>query len=161
MLSNGNLHYTQLALQEGYTIEFDGNGGTTYFNPDGDLVAENTQVWEAVVIPEVLADYTANERSALPPQWNYSLIVGFDFYHYTKNFWLHSWANLMPYHYDDGGVFSYHNFNDGEQWYDYSGGLIFGYKLNRNLGVFAEGKYNKYWNREWYNFKAGINYIIF
>ena len=35
----------------------------------------------------------------------------------------------MPYHYDGGGEYSYHSFNDGEQWYDYSGGLIFGYNL--------------------------------
>jgi hypothetical protein len=28
------------------------------------------------------------------------------------------------------------------------------------MGIFAEGKYNKYWNREWYDFKLGINYIV-
>ena len=43
---------------------------------------------------------------------------------------------------------------------DYSGGVILGKKFNKRLGVFAEGKYNKYWNREWYDFKMGINYII-
>jgi hypothetical protein len=160
MLSNGNLHYTQLALQEGYSIEFDGLGGVTYFNPDGDLVAENTEVWEAVVIPEVLADYTLQERSALPAQWNYSFIVGFDFYHYTKDFWLHSWGNIMPVHLKTNSEYSYHNFNNG-QWIDYSGGLIFGHKFNKSLGVFLEGKYNKYWNRSWHNFSVGINYIIF
>ena len=67
----------------------------------------------------------------------------------------------MPYHYDNGNKFSYHNFNNGEQWNDYSGGLIFGYKLNKHLGTFVEGKYNKYWNKEWYDFKFGINYVIF
>ena len=65
----------------------------------------------------------------------------------------------MPYHYNDGGEFSYHNYVDG-QWYDYSGGVIFGQKITKQLGVFVEGKYNKYWNREWYDFKTGINYII-
>jgi len=29
------------------------------------------------------------------------------------------------------------------------------------LGYFIEGKYNKYWNREWYDFKLGVNYVIF
>ena len=53
------------------------------------------------------------------------------------------------------------DFNDGEQWYDYSGGLIYGIKVNKNLGYFVEGKYNKYWNREWYDFKLGLNYTIF
>ena len=29
------------------------------------------------------------------------------------------------------------------------------------FGIFIEGKYNKYWNREWYDFKLGLNYTIF
>lgn len=123
------------------------------------MAAENTQVWEAVVVPELLADYTASERSALPAQWNYSMVIGFDFYHYTKNFWLHSWGNLMPVHLKTKSEYSYHNFHGG-QWIDYSGGLIFGYKFNKSLGVFLEGKYNKYWNRSWHNFSVGVNYII-
>jgi hypothetical protein len=87
-------------------------------------------------------------------------VLGFDYYHYTKSFWTHVWGNLMPYHYDDKGEFSYHAYNGG-QWLDYSGGIIFGYKLNKSLGTFIESKYNKYWNREWYDFKFGVNYVIF
>ena len=34
-------------------------------------------------------------------------------------------------------------------------------KVNKSLGYFIEGKYNKYWNREWYDFKLGLNYTIF
>ena len=160
MLSNGNLHYTQLALQEGYTIEFDGQGGETYYNPSGQLVAENTQIWEGVVIPQVLADYTEKKRNALDQTLQHSLVVGFDFYHFTDNFWVHSWGNLMPYHYDDKGEYSYHAYNEG-QWLDYSGGLIFGYRFNKSLGVFLEGKYNKYWNRNWHDFSFGLNYVIY
>ena len=159
MLSNGNLHYTSLAIQEGYTIEFDGMGGEIYYDPSGNQVATSTEVWEAVVVPQMLADYTEKERNALDQTLQHSLVVGFDYYHYTKTFWLHSWGNLMPYHYDDGGEFSYHAYNNG-QWLDYSGGLIFGYKFNKSLGIFLEGKYNKYWNREWHDFSVGINYII-
>ena len=66
----------------------------------------------------------------------------------------------MPYHYDAGGEFSYHKYNDG-QWMDYSGGIVFGHWLNKNLGVFVEGTYNKYWNREWHGFSAGVNYRVF
>ena len=159
MLSNGNLHYTQLALQEGYTVEFDGFGGETYYDPSGNIVAENTQIWEGVIIPEVLANYTEKKRNELDQTLQHSLVVGFDYYHYTKTFWLHSWGNLIPYHYNNKGEFSYHKYNDG-QWLDYSGGLIFGYKFNKSLGIFLEGKYNKYWNREWHDFSIGVNYII-
>ena len=90
----------------------------------------------------------------------HSVVAGFDFYHYTDDFWLHAWGNVMPYHVDRGNEFMYHN-SVGGQWLDYSGGMIFGYRLNKHLGLFLEGKYNKYWNREWYNFKCGVNYVIF
>ena len=160
-LSNGNLHYTFLAIQEGYTMQFDGQGGVEYFDPSGNSVATSTEIWEGVVIPTVLSDYTEKKRNELENTIQHSLIIGFDYYYYSKKLWLHSWGNLMPWHYNDGGEFSYHKYNNGEQWYDYSGGLIFGYKYSKNLGVFIEGKYNKYWNREWHDFSFGINYIIF
>ena len=73
---------------------------------------------------------------------------------------MHTWGNILPYHYDAGGEYSYHTFHGG-QWIDYSGGLIFGWKANKHLGFFLEGKYNKYWNREWHDFKLGVNYVIF
>ena len=160
-LSNGNLHYTFLALEEGYSVRFDGHGGVEYLDPSGNSVATSTEIWEGVVIPTVLSDYTEKKRNELENTIQHSLIVGFDYYLYTKKLWLHSWGNLMPYHYDGGDEFSYHKYNNGEQWYDYSGGLIFGYKLDKHLGVFVEGKYNKYWNREWHDFSLGINYILF
>ena len=157
-IQSGSLHYTQLAIEQGYSIDvFE----SEYSDPNGNVVATSAEVWNEVVIPQVLEEYVEKKRNELANQWQYSLVLGFDYYYYKKNFWLHSWGNLMPYHYDNGGQYSYHNFNDGEQWYDYSGGLIFGLKATKNLGCFVEGKYNKYWNKEWYDFKLGINYIIF
>ena len=145
-----------LALQEGYNVDVYHD---MYYNPDGDIVAYSSDVWEQIVIPEVLANYVERKRNELDDKLQHSLVVGLDYYYYNKSVWVHTWANLMPYHYNDKDEFSYHNYIDG-QWLDYSGGLIFGQKINKRLGVFAEGKYNKYWNREWYDFKMGINYII-
>ena len=156
VLDNGDIHYTYLAIQEGYTINV---ANSEYIDPNGNLVATSIEVWNEVVIPVALADYTERKRSQLALMTQNSLVLGFDYYHYTKSLWMHCWGNLMPYHLDQGGEFSYHNFNGG-QWYDYSGGIIFGNKVNKRLGVFAEGKYNKYWNREWYDFKLGVNYTI-
>ena len=155
-LDNGNIHYTYLALQEGYNVDVYHD---MYYNPNGDIVAYSSDVWEQIVIPEVLANYDEKKRNELDDKLQHSLVVGLDYYYYNKSIWVHTWANLMPYHYNDKDEFSYHNYIDG-QWLDYSGGLIFGQKINKRLGVFAEGKYNKYWNREWYDFKMGINYII-
>ena len=156
ILDNGNIHYTYLALQEGYNVNV---AASEYFSPDGELVATSKEVWEEVVVPTVLSDYTDKKRSELDNTILHSVVLGFDYYKYSKSFWTHAWANVMPYHVDNG-EFSYHKYNDG-QWLDYSAGLIFGYKHSKHLGTFVEGKYNKYWNREWYNFKFGVNYVIF
>ena len=150
--------YTNIALDEGYQYDFDND---EWLNPNGDLVAENSEVWRAVILPQVLDDYVIDRRNELPLQWNYSLIAGFDYYHYTKTFWFHSWGNIMPLHLNTKSEYSYYKFNNDEQWIDYGGGLILGYKLNKNLGFFLEGTYNKYWNRNWHNFSVGANYVIF
>ena len=157
LLDNNDIHYTYLALQEGYTVDVP---NSEYFSPDGDLVATSTEVWEAVVIPEVISDYASRKRGELDRLLQHSVVAGFDYYHYTDDFWLHAWGNVMPYHLDSGNEFMYHN-SVGGQWLDYSGGAILGYRYNKHLGLFLEGKYNKYWNREWYNFKCGVNYVIF
>ena len=165
LLDNGSLHYTYLAIQEGYDIDV---YNSIYTDPSGEVVATSPEVWEEVVIPQMLSNYTEKKRNELDRKMQQSLVVGLDYYYYKKDFWLHTWANLMPWHYDDGGEYSYNNYQsnawrymDGKQWLDYSGGLIFGYKLSKHLGTFVEGKYNKYWNRRWYDFKCGVNYVIF
>ena len=158
LLDNGNLHYTYLAIEQGYVVDV---ANSEYKDPSGNIVANSADVWKEVVIPQVLADYTESKRNELKNIIQHSVVIGFDYYKYTKSKWLHVWGNMLPYHYDDGNEFSYHNFNNGEQWYDYSFGLIYGIKQNKQLGYFVEGKYNKYWNREWYDFKFGVNYVIF
>ena len=161
ILPNGSLHYTSLALQEGYNVEFLPGGEINYLNPEGEIVADNTIIWEEVVIPQVLSDYVERKKNEIPQQWNHSLVLGYDFYHYTKTFWIHSWANIMPFHLETG-EYAYHKFIAPKQtWIDFGGGFILGNRLNKHLGIFIEGKYNKYWNREWHDFSVGLNYIIF
>ena len=157
ILENGNLHYTYLALQEGYEID---PFNETYTDPNGNIVANSNEVWEEVIIPQMLDEYVINEKDKLPNVWNHSVIIGFDYYSYKKDYWLHAWGNVLPLHWLSDNEYSYNTFNNGN-WVDYSGGLIFGYWFNKNMGIFIEGKYNKYWNREWHNFSFGVNYKIF
>ena len=131
-----------------------------YYDPSCNVVATSPEVWDEVVVPQVLSDYVAKKQNEIDRTIEYSAVIGFDYYYFDKDFWLHSWGNLMPYHVDTDNEFSYHKYNNG-QWLDYSGGLIFGYRYNKHLGVFLEGKYNKYWNREWHDFSVGLNYVIF
>ena len=80
MLSNGNLHYTYLAIQEGYTIDV---ANDQYFDPNGVLVATSPEVWEAVVVPEMLSNYVAKKRNELDRVIQHSIVFGFDYYKYT------------------------------------------------------------------------------
>ena len=157
LLENNDIHYTSLALQEGYTFD---PQLSEYFDPSGELVATSADVWSQIIVPDVINDYVDRKRSELPNQWNYSLVLGYDYYQYSKEFWMHSWASVMPYHLNTGGEDSYFETTNGDQWTDYGLGLIFGWRLNKSLGVFLEGKYNRYWNREWHDFSVGLNYVI-
>jgi hypothetical protein len=94
-----------------------------------------------------------------------SPVLGFDYYHYKNNFWLHAYGSyLLPYHkYVKGDEdFSYLNRNNWglgglmqyselEQWEDYQAGVVFGWKLSKSIGVFVEGEYTKFWDSKIYN----------
>jgi len=152
--------FTQLAIEQGYSITFDGQGGVEYLDQGGNIVATSKEVWEAVVVPTVVDEFTQKQREAQDDKLQHSLVVGFDYYKYTKTSWIHAWGNFMPWHYDDGSEYSYHDFNEG-QWQDLGVGLIYGHWFNKNLGIFCEGTYNRYWNREWHGFSVGVNYRVF
>ena len=93
LLSNGNLHYTNLAIQEGYDIDV---YNSEYKDPDGDIVATSVEVWEEVVIPQVLADYVEKKRNELDKNMLQSLVIGVDYYYYKKDLWMHAWTNILP-----------------------------------------------------------------
>ena len=120
LLDNGNLHYTYLAIQEGYSVDVT---NSEYKDPSGNIVANSADVWKEVVIPQVLADYTEKKRNELENIIQHSIVIGFDYYKYSKKTWLHAWGNLMPWHYNDGSEFSYHNYIEDEQWYDFKIGI--------------------------------------
>ena len=103
VLDNGTLHYTYLALQEGYNITLGGE----YFSPDGELVANSQEVWEEIVIPQVINNYVEKQRNSISNIVEYSFVLGLDYYHFTKDFWFHTWGNIMPYHLDNDNTYLY------------------------------------------------------
>jgi len=147
---------TLLINEVGYSTNF----GGVWTNPNGDIVASTDEEFKLVEAPNALSEYVDRERALLPYQWNHSLVIGYDYYHYTKSFWFHSWASVLPLHVSTKNKYSYTNFIDGNTWFDYTGGLILGWQVNKRLGLFSEGKYHKYWNRVWHDFSVGFNYRI-
>ena len=65
-------------------------------------------------------EFNGRAWDLLDPWIEVAPIVGFDFYHYKRNFWLHAYANLiLPYHKYVAGEeeFSYLNRNNwGKRW---------------------------------------------
>jgi len=145
-----------LINEAGYDTDFSG----TWTDLNNNVVASTNEEFKLVEAPNALSEYVEQERALLPYQWNHSLVLGYDYYHYTKKFWFHSWGSVLPLHVSAKNEYSYTNFVDGNTWFDYTGGLILGWQVNKRLGLFSEGKYHKYWNRTWHDFSVGFNYRI-
>ena len=125
-------------------------------------------------MPGLMNRFNGEAWDLLDPWMEIAPIVGVDFYHYKRDFWLHAYANyILPYHKYIAGEeeFSYLNRNnwgkgglildnDLEQWDDYSAGISLGTKLGKNLGVFVEGEYTKMWDSKLYQTTFGLNYTF-
>ncbi len=55
-----------------------------------------------------MVEYDERKRNELGMKLEYSFVAGFDYYHYEKEFWVHSWGNIMPYHIDTAQPYSYY-----------------------------------------------------
>jgi len=131
-----------------------------WYGPEGDLVAETDSEFRRYKYGKIVNDYNRDVRSLLPNQYQISAAVGVDFYHYSKDFWLHTWANVMPYHKEFGEwEYSYGRLV-GNSWIDYNAGIVFGANLGKHLGVFAEGNFSEYWGRAYGSLTMGVNYVI-
>ena len=145
-----------------------------WIDPQGNQVAGTDLQFRETVFTQLMNRYNRERWAELDPFAELAPIVGFDFYHYKRNFWLHAYANwILPYHHYIAGDedFSYLHRNnwgqggivqdaEGEQWSDYSAGLNFGWKVGKSIGVFLEGEYAKMWDSKLFNSSVGINYTF-
>ena len=171
----------QLGYQYGFTdqsviINIDGEEvyDWYWYNPEGEIVAYSDLQFRDTVFESLLNRFNEEAWSEIDAFGVVSPVVGFDFYHYKNNFWLHAYGSyLLPYHkYVSGDEdFSYLNRNNWglgglrqdaelEQWDDYQAGVVFGWKLNKNLGIFVEGEYTKFWDSRIYNSSVGLNITL-
>ena len=161
-----------------YYNEQDELGNSTsdwyWIDPDGNRVADPDLEFRETVFTELMNRYNGEQWDLLDAFGEVAPVVGFDFYHYKRSFWLHAYANyILPYHrYIQGDeAVSYLNRNNWgkgglmqdselEQWEDYSAGLNLGWKISKNLGVFAEGEYSKMWDSELFITTFGLNFTF-
>lgn len=143
-------------------------------DPEGNIVAYTDEQFRDQVFGGLMNRFNREAWDELDPFAEIAPIVGFDFYHYKNNFWLHAYGNwIMPHHsYVEGDEkFSYlhrngwsahghdgmHAMGKGDQWDDYQAGLMFGWKVTKSIGIFIEGEYTKFWDSEIFNSNFGIN----
>lgn len=161
-----------------YSSEVYNSDGTTsqiynylWTNDRGDIVAYTDEDFRDRIFGSLMNRFNREAWAELDAFAEIAPIVGFDFYHYKNNFWLHAYGNwIMPHHsYVEGNEdFSYLHRNSwgkgghndllgGEQWDDYQAGLMFGWKITKSIGIFVEGEYTKFWDSEIFNSNFGIN----
>ena len=146
----------------------------TSTDENGVQVAHSDLSFREDVMPGLINRFNGEAWDMLDPWIEVAPIVGMDFYHYDKDFWLHAYANyILPAHKYIAGEeeFSYLNRNNWgkgglildnelEQWDDYSAGISLGTKIGKNLGIFIEGEYSKMWDSKLYQTTFGLNYTF-
>ena len=150
----------ELAYEFGYTDEYYYNyyyGDFYWYDADGNLVSESDADFYENYYGDLINQFNENEIDALGVQDESSIVLGIDYYLYEKKYWVHGWLSLMPY---SEGLDEY-SFKYEKGDIDFDIGLLAGWKLSRNFGIFGEGRYLSYWGIDSYEIKAGINYTIF
>ena len=167
----------QLAFDYGYEDHYwyfdgEGNGQDDWYdywnwywtNPEGDTIAMTDQEFYKYHYGNIVREYQIDIQDSLGLIHEFSLAIGLSLYHYSDNFWIHSWADAYPKRWVDkinNEIIQYIELD--EERIDYNMGLIIGTRFgkNKNFGTFIEGNYNQMWGRTWFDIKAGINYLFF
>ena len=131
-----------------------------WYDPQGNLIADTDQEFYRYHFGRAIDEYNNRELEKMGIQQEVSAIIGIAFYHYAKNFWIHSWGDVMPYH-KGLSEYAYTDLKlEDKTTIDFDSGLIIGTKLTTKLGLFIEGRYQRYWDIDNYELKTGINYLF-
>ena len=154
----GEQSFRQLAEEFGYSNQFV-NGRWHWFKNDELLATSNDEFYKHY-FGQAIADYNTQELEKIGMQKELSLVLGLAYYKYNPNYWVHIWANLMPFHYglDE---YSYEYGESALDGLDWDSGAILGFKVTKHLGLFVEGTHLRYWDKPVYECKFGFNYLIF
>ena len=169
-LQGSNGQWWTLAYEYGYDDEYwfdDLNdngvqdpgefGNYEWFDENGELIAETDDEFYEYYYGDIINLYNEEEVNALGWQYEASLVIGLDYYLYDKKYWVHGWASILPI---SKGLTEYSFIYESGD-IDFDLGLVAGWKFNRNLGVFGEGRYLSAFGIDAYEVKAGVNLTIF
>lgn len=150
-----------------YGIDTDLDGQSDQFdwhwiNEEGIRVADTDLDFRRNDYTKIVNDYNKTMLDAVGILGTLSAVVGVDYYHYRDNLWIHSWGNVFPKHKHIHGdeEFSYETFIGSDDWVDYNYGIIFGWNINKRIGIFTEYEKTKFWDKDLVYIKAGLNFKL-
>jgi len=161
-INQGN-DWWELAYHYGYDDELyevePGFSDYQWTGPEGNIIADSDGEFYEYIYGDLIYQYNEEVVDALGYQWESSVALGIDFYHYDRKNWVHSWVTLMPYSY---GLTDYSfNYESSDIKVDVDFGIVAGMKVNKHFGLFGECRYLSYFGIDSYSVKAGLNYIFF
>jgi hypothetical protein len=148
----------QMTDLNGYSLGYD----YFWYNSEGEQVASTDSEFRNSIMGDLINAYNSQVLDEIEPMADLSLIFGLDYYFYRKNFHVHLYGNVLPYHKTIEGdeVYSYNNYKQKDDWIDYSVGGVLGVKLGKHIGIFSELSMQRYWDREFKSMQIGVNYQI-
>jgi hypothetical protein len=164
-----NVAYDLGYTDEYYYVDGEGNGvddwydyyNWYWFNPDSVKIADTDEEFMKYHFGNAVREYNETELKSLGIQQELSAVVGLSYYYYNPKFWFHAWGDVMPYHIGLS-EYSYADMDiENKTDIDFNLGGVLGVKVTDRLGIFIEGKYQRYWDIENYKMTTGINYSIF
>ena len=165
---------TELATAIGYQADsylyIDPNGNNAldfgdsfdfqFFDENGELVAGSVAEFFDVYFEEIVTDYNYTKLKYKGNQLELSAIFGLSYYTYKNDFWFHGWLDVLPFHMGLSDYsFDYDNVVDSKflpSQFDWDLGLVLGTKLSKNVGIYLEGKHQRFWNIYNYNVQLGF-----
>lgn len=152
---NGESSFQQLAQSFGYNTNLV-QGNQHWYN-GSQLIATSNDEFYKHYFGSAIAQYNRNYLDSLGGQNELSFVVGLSYYYYKQNYWILTWANAMPLH---KGLSEYsHQYTDSE--IDLDLGFVAGCKITKNFGIFIEGTFIRFWEKEIFDCRFGFNYLIF
>ena len=152
---NGENAFQELAEDFGYSTQFV-QGQWHWFNDD-ELIATSNDEFFKHYFGSAIAEYNENYIDGIGNVGELSAVLGVSYYYYNNDYWLLTWANMLPLHY---GLNQYsHEYTNSS--IDVDLGLVAGWRVTKNLGFFVEGTFMRFWEKDIYECKFGFNYLIF
>ena len=147
-----NKHWWQLANDFGFY-----SNDSQCWTRNGECVSMSDVEFYTYHFTDAVNEYNKQQLSNMGLQQEVSGVLGADYYFYSAQTWLHSWASVYPIH-KGLSDYSYSYPNKSTEW---DVGLVLGIKFNKHFSIFVEGRHLKYWDIKSYEMKTGINYLIF